>query len=148
MFQLKMTRCRSCFPVFVDRWPWVPFWQQGLTLWSVICSASALAEGDTHLWSADHIVSDYVLLAGREIASVCSAGSHVNNVSELVDFFYTLMSVLPAESSWLVPWEGDVNRYFRSADVWIIRFASFYATLKPYCILRNRAKKNASHVCE
>lgn len=121
-----MCRClQPELPAFVDRWPRVTFWQQVLTFWSVICSVSALAEEDTNLWSADHIVSYYVSLTAEEQHLFRVPGSHENNVSEPVDFFHTLVVILPAEISWLVPWGGNVNRYFRGTDVWIIWLARF-----------------------
>lgn len=120
-----------------DRWPGLTFWQRGLTFWSGICSLSAWAEEDTNLWSADHIASYYVSLAAEEQHLFRVPGSPENNVSEPVDFSYTRLVVSPSEISWLVPRGGNVNRYFRSADVWVIRFVDLlYATLKTYCILR------------
>lgn len=120
--------CCSCsliFPCLRTGGPESQIWQQGLTFWSVICSMSAPAEEDTNLWSADHIVSYYVPLAAEEQHLFRVPGSHENNVSEPVHFFYTLLVILSPEISWLVPWGGNVNWYFRGVDVWIIRLAAF-----------------------
>lgn len=79
---------------------------------------SALAGEDTNLWSVDHIVSYYVSLAAVEEQHLFRVPcSHEDDVSEPVDFFYTLLVISPAEISRLVPRGGDVNRYFRGADV-------------------------------
>lgn len=91
------------FAAVADRWPRVIIWQQGLTFSSVICSMSAPAEENTNLWSADHIVSCYVSLAEDEQHLFRLPGSHENNVSEPVHFFYTLLVILPPEISCLVP---------------------------------------------
>lgn len=151
IFQWKMCRCLQ---PDLDRWPRVTFWQQVLTFWSVICSVSALSEQDTNLWSADHIVSYYVSVTAEEQHLFQVPGSQENNVSEPVDFFHTLVVISPAEISWLVPCGGNVNRYFRGADVWIIwlaRFILHYTENTPHPEQQSEffmIKENASHICK
>lgn len=101
-----------------------------------------------------HIVSYYFSVAVEEEHLFSVPCSHENSVSEPVDFFYTLLVILPAQISWLVPWGGNVNRYFRGADVWIIWLSRFILHCIANILLFERQSEffvlnqNASYICK